>query len=543
MGVDLMPDLLQLLVRVHAEHADEETDAAESRAGELRLVGEGLGFLKGHLGRVGHQREVVRGVKIPPDAEAAQRVLLRAAGRAGAVVPQLLPGLAEHEFDEGRGDLGIRRAAQQADGIDADAGAAERGHEADARAAIRLARLLLRAAAVKVDAHARRGLAPQHIERDFRRGIGEVARVRGDALDERQPGGPALVEDEIAVLFDVRGVLERGLHLLLHQHFEDLCHAAAFRRIGERDLAKVTRIGQIGPRVRLLLDAEAFQHVLVVNDAAAGDARAAPAALRIAKRLAADGFRDHGVAEPLRMLFHQREDAGLLAVPGHQSARFGLRLEIVGSAAKKHVHADSDLGGQKGLPSLRIAFIAQKGLRDVWRPFLPERVLPVILKSGRELAFEQGGDLRGAAGHAPVDVERLAGLRLPLRGKGVAEFIADEVRVRRDDHDAAVKPARRGAVRRFQQKRAHQHGQHRGDHRGLLAARGQPGGGFFHQRMFQQRFHGVARGLLADDDHVRHGGHHADLLAGGQAHAVRVEFAHLDQRAVRHLDLILRGRA
>ncbi len=126
-----------------------------------------------------------------PHGQSPQRVLARSAGFAGPEAPQPLPGVAEHEFDEGSGQCRIGRATQHADGIDADRGPTQRGDETDARGAVGLAHVFFGGPAVEVDAHACGGVAAHHVERDLGGEIGEVTCIGADSQDEAQPRIPA----------------------------------------------------------------------------------------------------------------------------------------------------------------------------------------------------------------------------------------------------------------------------------------------------------------------------------------------------------------
>lgn len=159
---------------------------------------------------------------------------------------------------------------------------------ADARAAVGAADGLALEASVEINRHARGGFASFHIERDFRGGIGEVAGVRADALEQPHCAGPAFVGDARLVR---AGFCGDDVHLLLHEHFEGLVCGAALDGIRDGERAEVARVGEVAPLVRFG-EAEARELVAIVGDAKCAERRAEPAAFFIVVGLAAEDGRD-----------------------------------------------------------------------------------------------------------------------------------------------------------------------------------------------------------------------------------------------------------
>ena len=93
---------------------------------------------------------------------------------------------------------------------------------------------------------------------------------------------------------------------------------------------------------------------------------------------------------------------------------------------------------------------------------------PVGLEGRGVFRFEKHRDLRGPARHAPVHIELLSGLLLPVIDKRTTEGIANLVVVRCDDDNAPVEARRRGAFLRLENPRSRKREQHREGNQDLL---------------------------------------------------------------------------
>ena len=106
------------------------------------------------------------------------------------------------------------------------------------------------------------------------------------------------------------------------------------------------------------------------------------------------------------MFVQQAADSRFFSITGHQRACFGLLLEIVSPTAKEHIHAGADVGGEVGLARFILGrgLGIQTSLCHCGRPCFFQITLPVLLKRGGGLGFDEHGDLGSATGHTPVDV-------------------------------------------------------------------------------------------------------------------------------------------
>ena len=288
---------------------------------------------------------------------------------------------------------------------------------------------------VKIDAHPDGRIALRDIERNLRRGIGEEARIGRNFLDERESLEPAGAHR--GVLIAGRGI-KLLLHLLLDNLLKGLGCGAAFRRIGEGDLADQRRIGQSIPRGRDLLHAEARERIGVVANAKTGNDGADPQALRIPEGFAGDFLRNNRIREPLG----PRGDHAAI----DEATGLGLLDKVISTAAEKQVNADSDIGGKEcplGRLGRRVlGGIVGKFERPVVKagihigiPFFPERVDPMVLEGCGVFGSEIARDFRGAAGNAPIEGDIASGSLAMVATEGDAELVTDGLVVRGDDDE------------------------------------------------------------------------------------------------------------
>ena len=124
------PGLALLAVRVHADDANEKTNHTEQMRGALGAVDEGLRQLERLLISIDHQHLIRRRVDVLPNRQPTQGDMLRATRDTGTEIPELLPGIGQHELHEGLRQFRLWRATHHGHGINADRRAAHGGHEA-----------------------------------------------------------------------------------------------------------------------------------------------------------------------------------------------------------------------------------------------------------------------------------------------------------------------------------------------------------------------------------------------------------------------------
>ena len=340
-------------------------------------------------------------------------------------------------------------------------------------------------ATVEVDAHARRGIARGDVLRGLARRVGEVARVRADALekaDAREPAvldGPlvALREGRLAPFRDgalVRLDLLRGeaggedmvAHRRVQDHLERLGDGAGLRGVGDGDLADEPRVREVAPRARLargsvgVRDAELDEAVGVGADAEAGEHRGEVGAA--APDLAAEALGDHRGA--VGVLEEPGGDLALRPRRDGEALRLGGAV-VVGAAAEEDVDLAAEVGGvvvraegvpRRGLLRLLRATRGERGVRG--GDALASRPRA---ERGGVLALKVAHDLGRAADVAPVDLHGAAVSRGVPSREAAGELLADRGDVRRDDDEDRVSLAPLARVARGAQEerqRAHERG-------------------------------------------------------------------------------------
>ena len=450
--------------------------------GEAVGVDGGVGEVAGGVGAVGLaggvELGVVGGVEVAADGDALEGVLFGSAGGSGAVAPEALAVGGEEEFEEAAGELAVGGAAEEEGGVGGDAGLAGGGAEAHGAggAAGAVGDVGLEES-VEVDADAGGGVACADVEGDLVGGIGEVAGVGADALDEGHAVEPALFDGVLVgagdgggelsggeagggdggfVGVDVAGGESGGLDGLaaadLHDGLEGLGDGAALGGVGEAEGAAPAGIGEVLPGGGLVVDADGGHAVAVEADAegAEGGAEVGGAPPGLAGEVGGD--EDAAVVGG-------EEAGGELAVGprGDGDALAGGGFGVVGAAAEPEVHAGGEglgvVGGAEGLVEgeaggpvvVGDAVGAAGGVEgaaedDAFAVGAPGAALslPPGLEGGDELALDVAGDLGGAADVPPVDEDRLAVARLVPAGEADAEFVADGLVVGGDDDEDGV---------------------------------------------------------------------------------------------------------
>jgi len=219
---------------------------------------------------------------------------------------------------------------------------------------------------------------------------------------------------------------------------------------------------------RLPGNPESPQHVAVIDDAEGRELDTDPAVFPVAKGFSADRFRVDLRGEPVGVTVAQGQQSDPGAT-GHQIARLRLLLEIVGTAAKKQVHAHANIRGQKGLarfPLLGTAPIrsARIGERTGQRltPAPLQMRFPMVFEGSGKFGLEKQGDLGGAPWRAPVEVNRFTRACAPVLHESIADLLADTLVMRGEDDQTAIMMLRDARVASRQQERpghGHQQGQ------------------------------------------------------------------------------------
>jgi len=409
----------------------------------------------------GLQQRIGRRIKIAADRQAAQSVPDRATGLADTVVPKPLPLFPQQILDEAHGQRAVRRPPQQADRVGRHARSADRRHiRHDRRTPRRRGEFRLEPP-VEIDDNAGRRRAHPDVIRDLAGRIRDVARVGADAphqIDARQPpllhrrliGGRHACRHVVGQSRRLREKRLVALNLLtaetglrhipratgMDHHLVRLGHAAALGGICQSQMAGISRIREIFPRLgrasnaqireapRVVADAEGAQHAAVVGGAAPD--------------LAVHGSGDqHAPASILEQPSRRPR-----RTPGRHSQPLPFRLRVVvNPAAEKEIHTARHfvrrIARAKGLPQRPPRLVirpaaGQHRLRTVCRPRHALR-LEKTSRRGRVFRGQIAHDLRRAADHPPIDTGRPSETRLVPARESLAELMADRFVMRRDD--------------------------------------------------------------------------------------------------------------